>query len=601
MVRKLLPLIAMLIGCSPSASPAPGQPPATANNVVKARAAREVGGGEHPWAEEDRRIPPGKERFTGELFAELPFAMRGGAPQRLSRDTLAYLEMEPGHYVGARVLASRERVMRIEEPKDLARFCVARDGRATFAVQQGNKLLAAPSFDAPMRSLGAVETEVNGAFLVVSEAGKRSFVDCRRGTVEDVSTTRGHLRILHHSETATLLQVAEDYRRSCRMRAGGATAWEEVAACSHASVFPDGLVRVYLETPDGSTKCGFAIDEAGKRRPCGDYGASYRPAPAESPIDFRLARFAAPNLLALTSEKGISTMPATGARSDLKLVVPGFCSPVVTISPLFRCRSEDGRTLRIVAIDTNGNARDELKIAIRGGQEPPFFETAGGALATGGECDGTPGDAACVRQPNGEWKTVRFAADLVTALHTMAPATLILPTVSGELFVGTGVTDGLLSIGPVELLVYKADKGLSTRAGKVPTWIVGDVTRPGGIAPSFVIGGDQNKVGSFLWRSATTLSAWPLHRLHPAFHTPESCRFDVSLDGSINVACVPGRAHAVGRFGVVEKKRGELLETYDGGKTWFQVPLPEGLNTSDVDCAAIGCRIGPYFRLGWGL
>jgi photosystem II stability/assembly factor-like uncharacterized protein len=89
--------------------------------------------------------------------------------------------------------------------------------------------------------------------------------------------------------------------------------------------------------------------------------------------------------------------------------------------------------------------------------------------------------------------------------------------------------------------------------------------------------------------------------LHPAFHTPESCCFDVSLDGLINVACVPGRAHAVGRFGVVEKKRGELLETYDGGKTWFQVPLPEGLNTSDVDCAAIGCRIGPYFRLGWGL
>jgi photosystem II stability/assembly factor-like uncharacterized protein len=58
---------------------------------------------------------------------------------------------------------------------------------------------------------------------------------------------------------------------------------------------------------------------------------------------------------------------------------------------------------------------------------------------------------------------------------------------------------------------------------------------------------------------------------------------------------------AAGRFGVVERKRGELLETNDGGETWSQVPVPEGVDTGDVDCAAIGCRIGPYFRLGWGI
>ena len=61
-----------------------------------------------------------------------------------------------------------------------------------------------------------------------------------------------------------------------------------------------------------------------------------------------------------------------------------------------------------------------------------------------------------------------------------------------------------------------------------------------------------------------------------------------------------GNVVAVGRFGLWEKKRGALLETRDAGQTWSPVSLPTGVDTRDIDCAAIGCRIGPYFRLGWG-
>lgn len=596
MLLRLLPLFAAAIGCAPTSAPASSQTTAP-KTTPRAISAREVARGDHPWAAEDRRIPPGKERFSGELFAELPFPSGSNAIQRLSRDAIAYLDMPPGQYMGSRVLATRERVHTILEPNDLVRLCVARDGRTTFAVQQGNKLLTASSIDAPMRSLGSIEREVAGAYFVLDE-GKRSFVDCRRGLIEDISKIRGYPNILFHSETLTLLTFDDDQRRTCRLRTIAGATWEDLPRCSYASLYEDGLVRIYALTPDSSTtKCALAIDVEGKRRPCGPDAEIYRAPPYERPIDFRLARFVSPNLLAAVGEKGLYLMPAAGTRAELKLIAPGNCVPVTSISPVFQCMSDDRRTARIVAIDMDGKPRDELTLKVRAGWSATFFETAGGALAMGGACDGTLGDAACVRQPGGAWKSIPFAADLVKELHKSAPGTMVLPAVSGDLYIGAGISDKMPS--PVDFAIYKADSGLVTRALKIPRWITGEAAGPSSFAKGYIFIGASDP--GFLWRSATTFSAWPLRRAHPAFRTPESCRLDISLEGSIHVACVSGNVHSAGRFGVVEKKRGELLETYDGGATWTPVLLPEGVDTGDVDCAAIGCRIGPYFRLGWGL
>jgi hypothetical protein len=216
------------------------------------------------------------------------------------------------------------------------------------------------------------------------------------------------------------------------------------------------------------------------------------------------------------------------------------------------------------------------------------------------------GDAACVRQPDGSWKTISFAADLVGALHRTAPGTLLVPTASGDLFVGTGTSQGVLNNGPVSILVYKADKGLMTRIEKVPTWIVGDVSGISGLLASLLGEGNLRGDGmmrggsSLVWRSADVLSAWPLSRQHPAFGTPESCRFDIALNGATDANCVQGKLIAEGRFGLWEKKTGTLLETRDAGQTWTPVALPEGTDTQNITCNAIGCWIWPYFRLGWG-
>jgi hypothetical protein len=599
----LVPLVGMILGCSTGPADAPPQPSATgalaAQPGARRTAVTETTRGERPWIAEDLRIPPGKVRFTGELFAELPFTTRSGAPQRLSPDVLAFLDIPPGQYMGVRVLATRDRVQRIEEPKGLSRFCVARNGKTTFAVGEGNKFFRATAFDAPMTPIGALESEMHGAYLV-REEGARRLVDCRRGEVEDFKNVRGYASLLFHSEVVTLVAFQEESRRGCRMRAGSSSAWEDVPRCSYAAPQVDGRVRIFADTPDlQSTRCLFAIDTQGKRHPCVDTApAPPRPALVEDPVDLRRARFASQSLLVVPGLKALYVMPVTGSRADLKLATAGICNPLLPTSPLFRCSSEDGRTARVIAFDEGGKHKDELTLSIhRGSEEPRFFETAGGALAMSGACDGTLGDAACVRQPTGAWKTIPFAKDLVKALHTLAPQAHLFPTVSGQLFVATGTSEGAFSVGPVELLVYKADTGLVTRVGKVPLWPVGGATATGGLLGA----APHLEAPSFLWRSAATLSAWPIRRQHPAFGTPESCRFDVSLDGSTDASCVSGAVHAAGRFGVVEKKRGELLETYDGGETWSQVPLPEGVDTSDVDCVAIGCRIGPYFRLGWGI
>lgn len=597
-VPLLVPLLVTALGCATPPAEAPRSPETSSASPLRP-AARESLRGERPWAAEDLRIPPGKLRFSGELFAELPFVSRAGAPRRLSPDTIGYLEIPPGRYSGARVLATRDRIQRIEEPEGLTRFCVAANGKTTFAVGERNVVFGAATFDGVMRPLGSIEAESSGAFLV-RESGVRSLIDCKRGTIDDFSKVSGYARFLHHSDAMTLVVFYEDTRRTCRMRAGVAGKWEDVPRCSYVSVFEGGIAQVLAETPDGSsTKCVFAIDAEGKRRPCVDTLKSLRAPPAEPPIDFRSARFASPSLLVMVGEKGLYSMPPGGNRSDLRQAASGVCEPVLATAPVFRCASEDRKTVRIVAVDAEGRAKDELTVSLsRENEELRFFETAEGSLAKPGDCNGTPGDAACVRQADGAWKTTTFAAGVIDVLARRSPVAMLLPSVSGDLFLGVGVAESEAPARPVEFMVYEAEKGLAARVEGVPLWALTAMGSASALAGTRAFASGSP---TLLWRTKDTFSVWPLPRQHPALLTPQTCRFDVSMDGSTRASCVPGSARSVGRFGMVERKPGELLETFDAGETWFQVPLPEGVDTSDIDCAALGCRIGPYFRLGWGV
>jgi hypothetical protein len=49
-----------------------------------------------------------------------------------------------------------------------------------------------------------------------------------------------------------------------------------------------------------------------------------------------------------------------------------------------------------------------------------------------------------------------------------------------------------------------------------------------------------------------------------------------------------------------EKRVGSRLETLDAGATWKPIEPPKGADILEAQCMPIGCRMGLYFRMGWG-
>jgi hypothetical protein len=56
----------------------------------------------------------------------------------------------------------------------------------------------------------------------------------------------------------------------------------------------------------------------------------------------------------------------------------------------------------------------------------------------------------------------------------------------------------------------------------------------------------------------------------------------------------------VGRLGLLQKRADEIFETLDAGSTWTKVHMPKGAEIQAIQCTSLGCRIGPYYRRGWG-
>ncbi|XYH93453.1 hypothetical protein ACMHYB_37135 [Sorangium sp. So ce1128] len=66
---------------------------------------------------------------------------------------------------------------------------------------------------------------------------------------------------------------------------------------------------------------------------------------------------------------------------------------------------------------------------------------------------------------------------------------------------------------------------------------------------------------------------------------------------------LPPRASSIevsGPFALVETEDGRLFETIDRGKRWSPVAPPPGSAAARLEgCSAVGCRIGPFLRIGW--
>jgi len=209
-------------------------------------------------------------------------------------------------------------------------------------------------------------------------------------------------------------------------------------------------------------------------------------------------------------------------------------------------------------------------------------------------------DAACLRTGDGRWRSLAFSPELVTALGRTAPVTRLIPTADGRLYVGTGTAErgpfGSESPSSVRIVLFRADRGEAISFPKLPFWILEALSRlkdapdasSSGTGPDLSFGGSNR------------IRAWPLKREHPAFGTTEHCRLDVVFDGTFETHCVQGRLFASGAFGLLQKRLHEVHETVDAGGTWTKVPLPKGLETDDIECTPLGCRIGHYFRTGWG-
>jgi hypothetical protein len=570
------------------------------------------------------------------LLSQAPIAMSAfkGRPEpvtSLRPDAVGYIDG-----TGARALATLTEVRVIPGPADLKAVCVAADGRTTFArsrsADQHDKLWRADAFDGPMVLLGE-RAETIGRSMpghevewLVSDAGGISYVDCKAGTVERVAGRARSAYTVHWTDAVRLARVRpEEGGEHCVLRTPETGGFAELPYCAFqgredgSSVINKawpGVPKLEPGQKPPPPVCLFVLDRDGKKHPCGTpvVPATSAPAPVRhQSVSLAEARFFAKGrVVAPDREQGLFRLAESDVPEAKDRVGPdslGRCQALLPAEPVFAC-ADPGFDV-VVRVEPDGTLAQELRRprppAERAGErrEARFNHTTDGGLAAGGDCEGNLSEAACVRDRSGNWHTVAFSQELVKALNRTAPVTRLVSSADGRLYVGTGTLDrgpgpragpgfGLEVGGDIRIVIFPAAGGAPTSIANLPGWIIeglaglGDDARPdeGHLDLGFVAGGH--------------LRAWPFDRKHPVFHTGEHCRVDIALDGTFDTQCTQGRLFATGRLGLLQKRLGEIFETLDAGGTWTRVALPTGLETSEIACTPIGCRIGPYWREGWG-
>jgi len=567
------------------------------------------------------------------LLTEHPIALEAF---RYERSPLVRVEAGVGYLDGthARALATRDRVMRIPGPPDLQTVCVADDGRTTFAKSQKDyeaKLWRAPRFDAPLELLGTRPVDVgNGAGSqrarwVIQDDSGTVLVECEAGRVQRLGAPALTVSHLRWTDAVQLLRLGRDVKATdtCVLRTRGDDGFTELPSC-YERVRADGSIAIEKMPPEAALKarsgqkplpadCLLVVERDGTRLPCSFDVVPEVPAPASTRTErasLARARFYADGrAVAAGAERGLYVL---GSGVDLRpenrigAESLGLCLPLLAIEPVYWCDGDPDFDV-VIRVGPDGKAVQELRRRraleqhAGGRARARFHHTSDGGLAVGGDCEGRLTDAACVRDRGGVWHTVPFSTTLITALARTAPATRLVPTKNGRLFVGTGTATPGFGIRPavggeIQVLIFDAARGEPTSVKKLPAWIVEQLAD---LVDAPDVGSGEDRVGvSFI--GDRRIRVWPLERKHPAFGNVEHCRVDITLEGGFETECTQGRLFAVGAFGLLQKQLGELYETLDSGGSWARVPLPPGLETDDITCSALGCRIGPYWRAGWG-
>ena len=452
-------------------------------------------------------------------------------------------------------------------------------------------------------------------------------VDCESATIQRLGPPAVDVEHLYWSESVQVLRLRrENGPPYCALRTRETGAFEELPGC-YAPSRADGSVVLQKMTEElevntrrptpaaahakpakkpAPPECMLVLDRDGKKLPCTTPEGPpppFKPTERNQPAELTRARPYANGIVAPGPVRGLfrlTTGLALSPENQLGDDALGTCYPLLVGEAVFSCLGDPDAD-RVVGIAPDGTLKDELTRrranASDGGSTTRFFETADGGLAVGGGCSGELGEVACVRDARGGWHDVRFSPALTRALERTAPLTRLIPTPDGRLYVGTGtLATGTFGVGPssVEVLLFDAQAGEPTRIRQVPFWVLGAFQ--GLMRGPFSLLSEPIDVS---FDDPSHLVVWPLERRHPAFDTAEHCRLRVALDGSFETDCTQGRLFALGRVGLLQQ-RDEFTETLDAGRTWRRVALPPGLHTDAVACTPLGCRIGPYFRAGWG-
>ena len=567
-------------------------------------------------ARAEKPVTPAKVMFVSdfELARSMGGQYRNVTTWPLASGRVGYLDASH-----ARVLATSTELKTLEPGEKFSSICVAKNGETTFAVADSPKsgLWTADAFDQPLRKIGEVLLQPRASEgpddtkWIVARDKDTVAVTCSTGTIERIAPLAASAQGESFSPDLQLIGLGftPSGRSACYMRAPAISpGWQKVADSCRAMERPDGTFQIEPESRTHQPQtCRFILATNGKKLPCSTPLGPKRERNAQSAEREPAvgdARFYAPSRAVIAGLTGELTQVAADGSADVtKRIGPPTltgCAALLPTEPLFHCFADDHVDV-VFKVMSDGSVHEELRRAHAPSAAPSysglqtnqlFAVTADGGVAVGGKCTGEPGNVACVRTASGAWHDVPFSTELVSALNRTAPSTALMPTPDGQLYVGTATMDGLLG-GAVHVLLFRADKGPATVIDKIPAWVLGSLA---GIASN-----EKGSSYSLSWTTSDRVRAWPLEREHPAFHTPEFCRFDIGLDGTFDADCVQGKLFAVGRLGLWEKSPGDFYETLDAGQTFRPVALPKGLVAdADTMCTAIGCRIGPYFREGWG-